>query len=290
MLSAYLCCPSYPLADQTITQETVVTAGRLCHALGWRLVVSPLLDLHPGPGVWLPAAQRTADLRRALGHEVVIAARGGYGAIELADALLAHAGPWPVIVGYSDVTILHAAAWRAGAPAGVYGFMPAVTGGPLAFDSAVQLLSGGGCALDLACGGEVLRAGSASGRLFPACLRVLAGLVGTPLMPDLSSAILAIEDIDERPYRLDRDLNQLHLAGALRGVSGLVGGRFRCARPDNDLGPEPRDILRAWAERLGVPAVSGVPFGHERDPISLPVGAMAELRVDGADWSLATSP
>jgi len=287
---AYLCCPAYPLANAQQTTAAVQHAEHLCSELGWRLELSPLLDRYPGPGAWLSASERGADLAQALKHEALIAARGGYGCLELAEVLSAHRGRWPIVIGYSDLTVVHAAAWKAQAPAGVYGFMPAVTTGPRALATTLSLLSGVTAVIGLADGGTAMRPGSASGRLFPACLRVLTGLVGTPLMPDLHGAILALEDIDERPYRTDRDVQQLWLSGALDGICGLIFGRFRCELPTDYVGPRLIDLAATWAARLQVPCVAGVPFGHETDPVSLGVGCLACLEVGITDWSLTMMP
>jgi muramoyltetrapeptide carboxypeptidase LdcA involved in peptidoglycan recycling len=96
----------------------------------------------------------------------------------------------------------------------------------------------------------VLRTGQATGPIFAACLRVLVGLVGTPLFPDLKGHILALEDIDERPYRIDRDLNQLFLSGALIGIVGIVFGSFStCTDPD---GRDAAEVFATWADKLRV--------------------------------------
>jgi muramoyltetrapeptide carboxypeptidase len=133
---------------------------------------------------------------------------------------------------------------------------------------------------------RVVRHGAAQGPLFAGCLRVLAGLVGTPWMPDLRGRVLALEDIDERPYRIDRDLQQLHLAGCLAGVVGLVTNAFPATLPAGYRGPSSGDIVRAWAERLGVPALVDLPFGHHADPLTLACGRATTLRAGHGTWSL----
>lgn len=135
-----------------------------------------------------------------------------------------------------------------------------------------------------------LRCGWAHAPTFAACLRVLASLIGTAAMPDLAGTILCLEDTDERPYQMDRDLQQLHQAGALRGVLGLVFGVFPARVAPGYAGPSSQDIAATWAERLGLPTIAGLPFGHDPDPLTLPCGRIATLTVESTHWSLAIAP
>jgi muramoyltetrapeptide carboxypeptidase len=125
------------------------------------------------------------------------------------------------------------------------------------------------------------------GRSFVACLRVLTTCCGTPAQPDLRNCILFLEDIDERPYAIDRDLWQLLHAGVLSGIRGMVVSNFPGERPLHDRGPDLAALWRDWAGRLGVPLVMGLPFGHEADALSLPSGRPTTLSVAAhGDWQL----
>jgi muramoyltetrapeptide carboxypeptidase len=129
--------------------------------------------------------------------------------------------------------------------------------------------------LSLPDGAEVssLRDGVAEGTLIGGNLALLAGMCGTPAAPVARGAILFIEDIGEPAYRLDRQWTQLRLAGALDGIAGLALGRFTdCGEPD-----ELDALLRGFADQAGVPAVSGLPIGHEPDNWTLPLGIRARL-------------
>ena len=281
---AFLWCPAYPLADATALVAARDAAARFTEALGIRLSASPLLDRHPGPGAWLPVAERFTDLRAGAGHDWLLAARGGYGCVDLLDWLSA---PLPRIIGYSDLTALHAAQAVLGGPGGLYGFMPGVRHGERSLASAVALARGEGWAMESLPGCRVLRDGSAEGPLFAACLRVLAGLAGTRWMPDLAGRILALEDIDEKPYRIDRDLGQLHASGALRGIAGLVFGAFPVELAAGYAGPSIADICGKWAERLRIPAIFGLPIGHDPDPATLAQGRNTRLIAYAGGWRLA---
>ncbi len=282
--TAYLWCPAYPLADASARIAAEIAARDLTSAASLRLVASPLLEQHPGPGAWLPVDERRADLARGSACDWLLAARGGYGCLDLL-AELDH--PLPAIIGYSDLTVLHAAQQVVGGPGGIYGVMPGVPHGPRAVASAAALIRGEGWAVESLPGTRGLAHGTAHGPLFAGCLRVLAGLVGTRWLPDLRGWLVALEDIDEKPYRIDRDLFQLHASGALDGIAGLVFGTFPAERAAGYAGPSTADICGTWADRLGVPAVLGVPFGHDPDPLALAIGRPSVLTVAGGGWRLA---
>ena len=288
MPTAYCWCPAYPLADTTALARCREQLGAISQALGWTPLEAPSLTVHLPQGRWEEVNIRRAELRQALSHPILIAARGGYGCIDLIDDLLAYSERPGLLIGYSDLTVFHAV-WRdRGWGETLYGFLPAVPGGPRSLATTITLAKGDGLRCDQGSDAAVspLRDGRANGRLFAACLRVLTSLIGTPAFPDLAGTILCLEDTDERPYQMDRDLQQLHRAGALRGVVGLVCGVFPARVAPGYAGPTSRDIAATWANRLGVPTIAGLPFGHDPDPLTLPCGRTAELTVNHAEWSL----
>ena len=280
----YLWCPAYPIPDATGLLSARQAAQRFADELGQPLITSPLLDRHPGPGAWLPVEERAADLNAGRAYTWLLAARGGYGCIELLTGL---DRPLPALIGYSDLTALHAAQWVLDGPAGLYGFMPGVRHGERASTSALALARGVGWAVESLPATTPLNSGTTEAPLFAACLAVLAGLAGTPWQPDLTGCIVALEDIDEKPYRVDRDLHQLAASGMLDGIAGLVFGRFPVEVSPHYVGPDLRTICQRWATRLAVPAVFGVPFGHDPDPLTLAQGRISRLRVHAAGWQLA---
>lgn len=286
----YVTCPSYAINNPRDRAGRLKPAQLWADAFGWEVVPSPLLAHYHAPNSWLPVEDRAEDLRVALNHEIVWAARGGYAAIELVPALLAAtpAKP-PLLLGYSDITVLHACwAKRAWGPT-LYGTFADQTADSRQAASLSAYLRGEQYRCDRATEPAVwvLRPGAVRAPIFAACLVVLANLCGTPAMPTLAGQILAIEDTDERPYAIDFALHQLHLAGALDRIVGLLGGSFYHTPQADYGGPSVDDILRIWAERLAVPALSRLPFGHMDDPMVVPIGVPAELdaAADGR-WSL----
>lgn len=223
---------------------------------------------------------RLAFLQDALADRetsAIVAARGGYGATRLLPRLdvaaVRRANKW--LVGFSDVTALHALWTRAGV-CSIHGPMV----GSLA--DATQAVRDAWFALlerapaPALRGLECLRPGRARGRLLGGNLTVLAALVGTPYMPDLRGAVLLLEDVTERPYRLDRTLTTLLQAGALEGVGGALLGQFAQCEP----GPDGTTALSVLAERLGtldIPILANAPFGHVPDNVPMLLGGEVEL-------------
>jgi muramoyltetrapeptide carboxypeptidase len=125
--------------------------------------------------------------------------------------------------------------------------------------------------------------GSSSGMLWGGNLTVMAGLVGTVYMPTFEKTqggILFLEDVNEHPYRIERMLIQLLDAGILGNQSAIVLGGFSAYRLyDNDRGYRLESAIEAIRTRLSpeIPILTGLPFGHQAEKITLPVGAIAKL-------------
>ena len=130
--------------------------------------------------------------------------------------------------------------------------------------------------------------GKVSGILLPANLTVATHLLGTPLQPLLENVILALEDVTEAPYRIDRMLTQWRLSGALRKVKGIALGRFsRCEAPSGIPSLTVEEVLRDRLADLDLPIVSALPFGHDGVNAALPVGLMAHLDADQGSLSFS---
>jgi len=129
--------------------------------------------------------------------------------------------------------------------------------------------------------GEGWGGGKVSGVLLPANLTVATHLLGTPLQPELDGVILALEDVTEFPYRIDRQLTQWRMCGMFQKVKGIALGRFsRCEPAPNTPSLAIEEVLRDRLCDLGIPIVSELPFGHDGPNAALPVGIVAELDAD----------
>lgn len=226
--------------------------------------------------------RRLRELVRAIEDEsvdAIVCARGGYGATRL----LEHLDPARVratrklLVGFSDVTALHALWARAGV-CSLHAPMVAALGraDEDLVERFVQAIEGATMpGLD---GLECIEAGVACGPLVGGNLAVLAALVGTPYAPPIDGCVLFLEDVGERPYRIDRMLTTLRHAGWFERVVGVALGAFTDGPPGPD-GVELSSVLRERMTGLGVPVVAGIPAGHVDDNLELTFGV--SVRVDG---------
>ncbi|WP_438978716.1 LD-carboxypeptidase [Polynucleobacter sp.] len=135
-------------------------------------------------------------------------------------------------------------------------------------------------------------AGQISGLLWGGNLTVLAGLVGTPYLPSkeqTQGGILFLEDVNEHPYRVERMLMQLLDAGILANQSAILLGGFSAYRLyDNDRGYTLESAIEAIRQRLpdNIPVLTGLPFGHQAEKLTLPVGAQAHIQYDASGFTI----
>lgn len=227
-----------------------------------------------------PDAARLQGLLDALADphaQAIIPARGGFGATRLLPQLdldsVRRANKW--LVGFSDVTALHALWTRAGV-CSIHGPMVCSLWEAKPEIQALWFALLEGQAPQPLEGLTAVHAGRAAGRLFAANLTVLAALAGTPYMPDLSGCVLVLEDVTERPYRLDRALTTLLQAGALQGVRAFVLGQFSQCEPGPD-GVTAEQVFEERLAGLGVPVLGNAPVGHVPDNVPVLVGAEVEV-------------
>lgn len=229
--------------------------------------------------------QRLASLVEALCDpeaRAIVMGRGGHGLLRIAgglDLAVLRKHPKP-IVGFSDGTVLLALAARAGVAA-IHG--PVVTQlGRLPKEDhlALYALLESAEPRPLLEGLETLRPGHAIGPLVGGNLEVFSRLLGTPLVPDLDGAILFLEEVGERPYRIDRLLTHLELAGVFAAVSGVVvGDLVACEEPAESrvASPSALAVVRERLGRLKIPVALGAKVGHGGRNLALPYGVRASL-------------
>ncbi len=235
--------------------------------------------------------QRADELNRALRDpEIrgVFVLRGGYGLTRILDRIdydaLRHDPK--VIAGYSDVTALHlaiarrarvitfhapmASSVRAAGPDPTFAersFRDMLLLDPTAARRAIPAPAEGAV--------TTVTGGRCEGRLVGGNLSLIAATLGTPYAIDAEGAVLLLEDVDERPYRVDRMMSHLRLAGVLDAAAGVVVGRFTCKDPEEQT--LQREVVLEYCRALGCPVVADFPCGHVADNATLPLGARVTL-------------
>jgi muramoyltetrapeptide carboxypeptidase len=229
----------------------------------------------------LAAVQRMAADPRV---DVACAVRGGYGWTRLLDRLdyaaLATAGKrW---LGHSDFTAFSLAALaRAGmvtyaGPMAAYDFGAAE---PSAFtlEQCFGVLGHAAWDTEVALDGPARSA--IAGTLWGGNLALVAHLAGTPYFPAVTGGILVLEDVGEHPYRIERMLYQLVHAGVIaRQRAVLLGAFTEYALTPHDAGYDMDAVVAHLRERVDVPVYTGLPFGHVRDKLTLPIGGRCTLQ------------
>jgi muramoyltetrapeptide carboxypeptidase len=220
-------------------------------------------------------------------------ARGGYGVARIIDKIdfeeMVRRNP-KVFVGFSDISILHIAIVQ---QTGLCTFhAPNLQDG---FGEIDDMLPSTESALWHAVmaraalendtpyilqneGLQSLSPGIASGRLTGGNLAVICGLMGTPYEIETRGRVLFLEDIDERPYRIDRYLAQLSLAGKLQSATAVMLGDFTFGeRKPEETDGRIADLFAHYLGGLGIPVLLGIPSGHIRENLALPINALVEI-------------
>ena len=228
---------------------------------------------------------------------VAMATRGGYGLSRLMAGInwklfarsVERGTRW---VGYSDLTLLQLGLLKhtgAGSWAG-----------PMALDDFSRADEAGGvddvtrgCFVE-AMTGELEAVGfrteagfdglSVRGVLWGGNLTMVCAMLGTPHLPAIKGGVLFLEDVGEHPYRVERNLLQLHQAGVLAQQKAVVLGAFSGWKPSAlDRGYALKTVVVQLRSLLKVPVLTGLPFGHVPTKVTLPQGRRVQLLVQGRD-------
>lgn len=226
--------------------------------------------------------------------QVVMALRGGYGLSRILPgidlSLLASSGK--LFVGHSDFTALHMALLGHGGTPSFAGPMVCIDfsrDDPSDFTMEQFWRCIEGPSHTIAFEAEGNPELDVSGVLWGGNLTMLTHLVGTPYLPRIDGGILFIEDVNEHPYRIERMLLQMEYAGLLDQKAVVFGDFSSYALTEYDNGYNFESMLAYLRGHLGVPVISGLPFGHVRDKATLAVGSHARLQSDGRACTLAMS-
>jgi muramoyltetrapeptide carboxypeptidase len=220
--------------------------------------------------------------------QAILCARGGYGANYLlphldADKIRSHP---KIFVGYSDVTCL--LTWLLDAAGLVTFHGPMVTkdfaGEHGIHETSWAAATGGNAHWELAShdmfGLNPLVPGRAEGVLYGGCLSILVASLGTPYEAQTEGKLLFLEDVNAKPYQIDRMLMQLKLAGKLKDVKGIVFGEMMQCVQSPDQTYTLQEVVHRIVGDLGVPVAYGLRSGHvSRENVTLPLGVRAAITV-----------
>jgi muramoyltetrapeptide carboxypeptidase len=273
-----------------VEQDEIERGAAELRALGFEPVVDPSAFARDGYVAGAAADRAAAFLRvwRDPAVAAVIASRGGYGSAQMLpwlDRETLRATP-KLFIGYSDTTALLSWLTTGCGLTALHGPMIdrrlAAGAEGVHIESFRAALEGGGAGRRLAPASlEVLREGEASGVLAGGTISLLCASLGTPFAFDPpGDAVLFLEEINERPFRLDRMLTQLRLAGVFARASAVVFGEMPGC--DDDGGLSARDVcLRVLGDFRG-PILTGFPSGHTTGPVwTLPLGVQARVLTGG---------
>jgi muramoyltetrapeptide carboxypeptidase len=295
-----LIAPAGPLLER----DDLTRAEALCCALGYEPVLGRNAHHHHG---YLAGTdeERLSDLNQALQDptlDAIWCIRGGYGVTRLLDrvdygAMARHP---KALIGFSDITALlnamscvagvvtfHGPVARASMPPFSRAHFEQVLTRPDSPGRLGRLPDPADVLVPQESRIVTLRGGSAEGPLAGGNLTLLQCLIGTPWFPDLTGAILFLEDVGEQLYRVDRALAQLRAIGALQRLAGIIVGRF------TDLDRAGRDgafgfdqVLATYFGPLNIPVAYGFPIGHIDAQWTLPLKIRARLDADAGEVDL----
>lgn len=220
--------------------------------------------------------------------KAIFSSRGGYGTSRLIDSLdydLVKSNP-KILMGYSDLTAIQLAIWQRTGLITFSGPMVAVEMGQGIDDITENIMwstlnTGRYDAWLSSFPGESLKIinhGIAKGPLLGGCLSVVMNIIGTEYQPNFDDAILVLEDIGEEPYRIDRYLSQLRLAGILDQISGVIIAQFLdCDAEPGKPSLTIEEVILDYFSSRSIPVVSGLKYGHLPQKYTLPLGATLEI-------------
>lgn len=217
------------------------------------------------------AAERLADINEAFADpeiDIILCSRGGYGLQQIIDQIELPTRPkteWPLVVGFSDITELHALMSLHGVPSLHASMCKALATLPEE-SPALQ-------ATREALQGEYKNAISIfqGKKIIGGNLSVLYGLQGTPYSLNAiidtceEPPVLLIEDICERHYHIDRMLNNLRMSGVLARLGGVIVGQFTDCDDDPKMGCSLQDTIRHIFADYDYPVIWDAPYGHMDD-------------------------
>ena len=233
--------------------------------------------------------QRRSDFQAMLDNEnvkAIISARGGYGTVRIIDKIefsnFINNPKW--IIGYSDITVLHAHIQQNFQVQSLHATMPInfpSSGLDNATESLRKALFGEALAYSFDNKNDLLNVGIAEAVVIGGNLSILYSLSGTASSINTSGKILFIEDLDEHLYHIDRMILSLKRSGKLKHLSALIVGGMTDMK-DNTIpyGKTAEEIIMEHVSEFNYPIVFGFPAGHTKENRALILGREISLKVE----------
>lgn len=265
----------------------------------WGYAVSVALHARGRHGRFAGTTQeRLDDLNSALcstDTDIVLCSRGGYGLQQIADRVRVPNQHVPLVVGFSDITVLHSILGLHGVPtlhASMCKYIATLPEDHPALSLLRRALQGEKMTYSLPTQ-PCQREGECEGRLIGGNLSVLYGLQGTPYSLNClidkckEPPILFIEDVCERHYHIDRMIQNLRMSGVLERLGGLVVGQFTDCEDDPQMGCTVQETILKAVSEYGFPVLSGFPAGHVEQNVPLRLNVKWRLSVSANGAQLA---
>lgn len=239
---------------------------------------------------------RLSDLHEMIADpeiDLIFCSRGGWGTLRLLDQIdynLLKNNPKPII-GYSDITTLQLSIWHKIK-------IPSLSG-PMV---AIEMGRGISAFTEKHLWGQIqnikpfynfnlnnenvkiIRHGLAKGILLGGCLSLLVTLLGTPYCPDFKNTILFLEDIGEKPYKVDRYFAQLKHAGIFKNINALILGNFLdCEKDLKEKSFTISQIIDEYFSDADYPVLANFPYGHNFNIFTMPIGVQIMLNTESMD-------
>lgn len=248
--------------------------------------------------------QRASDINDLFSDpqvKAIFVARGGYGShriLPMLDYTYIQQNP-KIFVGYSDITALHLALFTKTGLITFSGPMVAsdmgITLSGQAEESFWDTLTSPAIPKPLSCPDNLSQShpskGTFAGRILGGNLSLTAALVGTEYFPSIRDIILLLEEIDERPYRVDRLLQQIRLAGILKRSRGVALGQFiNCTPGTGKPSLTLNQVFREVFATFPYPILGGLQYGHRKNSFTIPVGTLASLNIRSKQIDFLEAP
>ncbi len=271
--------PSSPVPDGLIKQSV-----EYFQRLGFKVKTGKHLDKKElfAAGTDEERAADTMDFIKDPEISVIMTTNGGTCSIRtlpLLDYDLITQNP-KLIVGYSDTTALQLGVYAKTGALSLTGFNCSdIKNGTVAGNTWSSLLHCLNQESYCVNGGRTVYHGTVTAPLIGGNLTCLLNLMGTPYHPDFSGKILLIEDVGIEPYLVEGMFSQLHVAGVLDNLAGLVIGNFtECkAKHFDSKDVTTEDVIDFWCARIKVPCIKNFPYGHIENRYVLPIGQSVTL-------------